>query len=202
MFQFQDVEAEFEALVWRDCLDLPSTQPPKQRRMFRVSESSPAAPLTMNEVGLHKIYFRNRTKPSVVTTIYIYIYIKLLSWGWIPFRLCVCDLYTNLRKLFLPEDTYVNPAIEKFNVLMATTDPETTKNLAIYINESFKLRTRYCCWDVLLLYVALLLFMLPVLLHWVVCMIVPITYYIDVPEAVRLYNTEINLLFYILNYSK
>ena len=53
---------------------------------------------------------------------------------------CCCSLYTDLRLKFLPDNIIKHPSQENFNNLMSTVDTTEVRNLAIFVNEAFKIR--------------------------------------------------------------
>ena len=52
----------------------------------------------------------------------------------------ICPLYEMLRKRLIPSWSYTNPSVNKFYSLMSCNSNETISNLAVFIQNAFKLR--------------------------------------------------------------
>jgi hypothetical protein len=55
----------------------------------------------------------------------------------------VCPIYRTLREVYISKKYYENPTINKFNILMASKNEQTMKNLALFIYHGFMLRSTY-----------------------------------------------------------
>lgn len=54
--------------------------------------------------------------------------------------LLVCNVYDNLRFMYIPQKYHVYPSLHKFNMLMSNTNVSTVRNVAMYVYQAMRLR--------------------------------------------------------------